>query len=40
MQDLRDSSSVVRALEEKSVYRLYVRDEEAKAKVEKLKEGI
>jgi uncharacterized protein len=34
MQDLRDSSSVVRALEETSVYRLYVRDEEAKAKVE------
>jgi HD superfamily phosphohydrolase len=40
MQDLRDSSSVVRALEETSVYRLYVRDEEAKAKVEKLMEGI
>jgi uncharacterized protein len=40
MQDLRDSSSVVRALEEKSVYRLYVRDEEAKAKVDKLIRGI
>jgi hypothetical protein len=40
MEDLRDASDVVRALEETSVYRVYVRDEAAKTKVEKIMEGV
>ncbi|MER9690645.1 HD domain-containing protein [Mesorhizobium sp. M0179] len=34
--DLSDRSDVVRALQEKSIYRVYVRDEKAKAKIEDL----
>lgn len=33
-EDLRDCSSVVRALEERSIFRVYVRDEDALEKVE------
>jgi hypothetical protein len=40
MEDLRGSSDVVKALEETHVYRVYVRDDVAKVKVEKLMEGI
>lgn len=34
--DLSDRSDVVKALQEKTIYRVYVRDEEAGAKIEEL----
>ena len=38
--DLRDRSDVVKALEEKALFRVYVRDDVAQTKVERLTEGI
>jgi len=39
-EDLRDCSKVVKALEETTVFRVYVRNEDTKAKAEKLMEGL
>jgi uncharacterized protein len=40
LEDLRDCSNVVRALEEKSIYRVYVRDDDTNRKITKLLEGM
>jgi len=37
-EDLRDSSAVVRALEKTTIFRVYMRDQDIKAKVEKIME--
>jgi uncharacterized protein len=39
-EDLRDCSKVVKALEETTIFRIYVRDDETKGKANKLMEGM